>query len=136
MADTITTECKVCEQVTDLIPALDGGVCDECRVKERRMKIYRLSQTLNNDYDTYDSCIVCAENEDEARKIHPSEYVTHYKNGKWYGTYTEGGEYETEDGSYPSWVQCSQIDEVIVEYIGEADKTIKKGVILSSFNAG
>lgn len=100
------------------------------------MKIFKLSQTLNNDYDTYDSCIVCAENEDEARKIHPSKYVTHYKDGRWYGTHTNGGEYETENGPYSSWVQFTQIDKVIVEYIGEADKTIQKGVILSSFNAG
>ncbi len=32
------------------------------------MKLYKISQNINNNYDTYDSAIVCAENEDEARK--------------------------------------------------------------------
>ena len=33
------------------------------------MKIYLLEQDLNNGYDTYDSVVVIAENENEARKI-------------------------------------------------------------------
>ena len=39
------------------------------------MKFYKLSQNFNTSYHTYDSCIVCAENEEEARKIHPCEYA-------------------------------------------------------------
>ena len=35
------------------------------------MNIYKLSQTINNDYDTFDSCIVIAKNEEEAVKVHP-----------------------------------------------------------------
>ncbi len=33
------------------------------------MKIYRISQNITYGYDTYDSAVVCAENEDEAKKI-------------------------------------------------------------------
>lgn len=40
------------------------------------MEIYLLEQDWNNDYDTYDSVVVIAENEAEARLIHPSEFVT------------------------------------------------------------
>ena len=36
------------------------------------MKIYRISQIINSAYDTYDSAIVVAHNEDEARNMHPS----------------------------------------------------------------
>ena len=35
------------------------------------MKIWKLSQNQNGGYDTYDSIIVCAETEDEARNINP-----------------------------------------------------------------
>jgi hypothetical protein len=36
------------------------------------MNLYKISQTSNCDYDTYNSAIVCAENEAAARVIHPS----------------------------------------------------------------
>ena len=36
------------------------------------MNIYKLSQTINDDYETFDSCVVIAENEEEAIKIHPN----------------------------------------------------------------
>ena len=38
------------------------------------MNLYKISQSANNDYDTYDSAIVAAENEEEARKINPCKY--------------------------------------------------------------
>ena len=36
------------------------------------MKLYLLKQNDNNNYDTYDSCLVCAENEADARTIDPN----------------------------------------------------------------
>ena len=101
--------------------------------KEKSMKIYLLSQDIVNDYDTYDSAIVIAENEDEARKIHPNRLVTHITNGQWMGTYSGGGEYENEPFD---WVRCSDIDKLSVKYIGEADASQQKGLVLASFNAG
>lgn len=103
---------------------------------EKVLKLYKLSQNINNNYDTYDSVIVCAASEEDARKVHPSEYVTHSRDGKWYGTYG-GHEYETEtETEYQDWVPFSQIGKIKVEYLGEAAKNIQKGVIVSSFNAG
>ena len=99
------------------------------------MNLYKLSQEINNGYDTYDSCVVCANSEKEARLIHPSEYVTHCDNDNWFGTYDRGGEYITGNG-YGAWVQRTEIDKIMVEYIGEAKEGMKKGVVLSSFNAG
>ena len=97
------------------------------------MNIYLLEQNVNNGYDTYDSCVVVAENEEAARNIHPSEFVTHVSEGKWMGTYTNGGEY-VQDGY--DWVQYSEIDRVNVTLIGTAIEGKEPGVICASFNAG
>ena len=97
------------------------------------MKIYLLSQDVVNGYDTYDSAIVIAENEDEARKIHPNKLVTHITNEQWMGTYSGGEEYKNE---LYEWVECSDIDKISVKYIGEASKEQQKGLVLASFNAG
>jgi len=87
------------------------------------MKLYRIWQDVNNNYDTYDSAVVCAENEEEARKIHPD------------GTYDypEDEDLEIMDEEYGSWVKKKYVK---VEYIGEAREGLKKGVIVASFNAG
>jgi hypothetical protein len=37
----------------------------------KQMNLYLLSQNVNTGYDTYDSCVVCAKNEDEARTLGP-----------------------------------------------------------------
>lgn len=81
------------------------------------MRLYKLSQNVNNGYDTYDSCIVAAENEDEAAEIHPDGFLNNtLENDEWY-----------------TWCR---IEDVKVEYIGEAKEGIERGVILASFNAG
>ncbi len=99
------------------------------------MNLYKISQDINDGYDTYSDAVVCAENEDDARLIHPSEFVTHFKNSKWYGTHTDGTEYETENWAH-SWVLFNELDKVKVEYIGIAQEDLKRGVICSSFHAG
>ena len=101
------------------------------------MYLYKLSQNINCDYDTFDSCIVCAENPKEARLIHPGEFVTHCDSEHWYGNYAVGNkeEYITEDG-HGTWVPRTRVNEIEVELIGTAKESMKKGVVLSSFNAG
>jgi hypothetical protein len=99
------------------------------------MKLYLITQGLVDGYDTYDSAVVVAESEYEAKRIHPSGFATHIKDGKWMGTYSSGNnagsEYEfTHDG----WVNYSDVEAVSAEYLGETEK--EKGVILASFNAG
>ena len=102
------------------------------------MKLYLISQDINDDWDTYDSAVVVAENEVDARSIHPSEYVTHIKNGKWMGTYhhnamkNPGGEYENDNQG--CWLPLSKVGSVKVKYLGETN--LSRGVILASFNAG
>lgn len=100
------------------------------------MNLYLLSQNVVDGYDTYDSCVVCAEDEKEARLIHPSSFVTHYDDKNWFGTYTKGGEYITEGDYCRTWVAREDVDQIEVTFLGVASEATKKGVILASFNAG
>ena len=93
------------------------------------MKIYKISQTVDNGYDTYDGAIVAAETEEEARRISPDN---------WYVVNENDMFVRKSSLLYPkeyisSWCK---VEDVKVEYIGEAKEGIEKGVILSSFNAG
>ena len=87
------------------------------------MHLYKISQSVNNNYDTYDSAIVAAASEDDARSIHPD--------GDFHPQPT--GVDVTEESDTYEW--CIQ-KYVNVEYIGEARSNIERGVILSSFIAG
>jgi len=81
------------------------------------MFLYRISQFVNNDYGTYDSAVVCAENEDEARMIHPNGCE----------------DWDGEDEDFSSWRAAK---DVRVEIIGTAANNLPKGVIVASHNAG
>jgi hypothetical protein len=82
------------------------------RMKEKwEMNIYKISQVVNNDYETYDSAIVVANNPEEAAKILPDGCVSPYKERYWV-----------------------KPEFVIVEYIGIYDGKLPSGtVILASF---
>jgi len=97
-------------------------------IKMAIMKIYRIWQEVNNTYDTYDSVIVCAENEEEAKRISPSEFREWNNKDQW--VYNYGDKKPTRNGT---WCELEYIQ---VELIGNAKKGTKKGVILASFNAG
>lgn len=77
------------------------------------MNLYLLTQTQNNNWDTYDSCIVAADSVAEARLIHPGGWV--WPNGDF-------------------WVRHPK--DVTVKLIGVAAPNIEMGVICASFNAG
>lgn len=80
------------------------------------MNLYLIWQEENNDYDTYDSAIVCAKNGDEAVKIHPSGYQKNWK-------------------EFNEW--ASAPEKVYWKLIGTAASDIDEGiVVLASFNAG
>ena len=81
------------------------------------MKLWLLSQKDNRGYDTFDSCIVAAENEEEVKKIHP-------------------GCLEEYPGWHPYKDWANSPESVQVKLIGEAISEIERGVILASFNAG
>lgn len=85
------------------------------------MNLYKLTQAINTDYDTYDSCVVASENAEDAVMIRPDRRIGKddwelcvYGNGAW--------------ANYPTEVNC--------KLIGQAVEGTVRGVILSSFNAG
>jgi hypothetical protein len=97
------------------------------------MNLYKISQEENSDNAFYDSAIICAEDEKEARTICPNGRV--FRDGRWWEQNDNGIETEEISNGY---LDCShvwtEIENVKVEYIGKADDNIKRGVILSSFN--
>lgn len=74
--------------------------------------LYLLSQSTNTSYDTFDSCVVVAESEEDAKNWHPN------------------GNFNHEDDA---WVSRENIQ---VTLLGVADFSLLPGVVLSSFNAG
>ena len=80
------------------------------------MKVYLLSQNENDNYDTYNAMVVCAEDEEQARHITPDDLD--------FNTYT----------TRTHW--CSSPDKVTVTHIGEASSYYKEPtIVLASFNA-
>jgi hypothetical protein len=80
------------------------------------MNLYLISQEENNEYDTYDSAVVCAESEEEARNINPSIFG-----------------WPTSVIACTAW--CTDPAQVTVKYLGEAHTDIERGsIICSSFN--
>ena len=96
------------------------------------MNIYKVSQSINNDYDTYDSFICYASTEEEARKMYPSNYEP----TKW--------DEDTKKHIPCSWLDpeftynewANKLDQVKVKYIGTTIENKQSAVILASFNAG
>jgi hypothetical protein len=82
------------------------------------MKIYRISQNQNNGYDTYDSSVVIAPDEETARNMNPST----------------GAQLDWSKMQYSGW--CYKPDQVYVELIGTAVKGMRCDVIVASFNSG
>ena len=101
------------------------------------MKIYLISQSHNHDYETFDSAIVIAENEDQAKHIHPGGL--RWILDCWHDWYIKD-EHSKEKiwGAEIDHTWCDPKD-VAVKLLGDlydmSDYT-SGDVILSSFNAG
>lgn len=82
------------------------------------MNIYLIERPDSVDYDEYDSAVVYAFSEEEARKIHPS-----------------GNLNSIELDIYDGWIPS---EEVKVTLLGVASEpiTLKSSVICASFNEG
>lgn len=87
------------------------------------MNIYHISQTENNDYDTYSDAVVIAPNAETARRINPSGYGDVFMTA------------EDWENPWSSW--ASSIDNVKATLIGVADENEKQPrVVCASFHAG
>lgn len=79
------------------------------------LKIYKLTQNANSGYDTYDGCVVIAENEELARSMNPDPF--------------ESNRYS----KFKTWCQPKDVD---VEFLGYAKENENPRIVCSSFNAG
>ena len=82
------------------------------------MKLYLISQDQNDDYDTYNSAVVAAPDEQTAKNINP------------------GGGSVFINWKSKNYGWCRGVEHVHVEYIGEAAPDVELGVVLASFKAG
>ena len=92
------------------------------------MNIYKLSQTTNYGYNTFESCVVIAENKKEAVKVHPNGY----QNWDTRGQKSEDNcVYENFD--IDDW---AEIQHIKVELIGIADESLDTEikVVCTSYN--
>jgi len=92
------------------------------------MNIYLLTRPHKSNWDEYESCVVVAKTEEEARQTHP--------NGTFY-------EHVGEPCENNKWLKISwsntwiHINAVKVELIGKANRHhLTRQVICSDFNAG
>ena len=88
------------------------------------MNIYRISQSVNQDYDTWDSAVVIAENEEQAKYMHPQ---------KWAWDIYDDKTWDGQDEEYSGW--CP-VEDVRVQLIGTALPGAKQEMVVASFNAG
>jgi len=93
------------------------------------LNLYLLMQDDNNDYDTFDSMIVVAENEEQARMIHPDGYDWSPDKNTWVN-------HRGEECIFKTW--AFSIESISVEHVGICSiEGAKPGdIVIKSFNAG
>lgn len=82
------------------------------------MNLYHISQDEVDGWDTYDSAVVCAADEDAARNMHPHDGSP------------------LKDTKYASDTWCASPEFVTVKFLGAAAPGVGEGVVCASFNAG
>ena len=99
------------------------------------MKLWLISQSINNGYDTYDSAVVAAETEILAKETYPAinDFTYTYHDNSWWWIW-KGHISDERQENGGGW--ATNADQVDAEYIGDAVKGTEAGVICASFNAG
>lgn len=83
------------------------------------MNLYLIERDDTVNYEEYDSAIVAAESEDDAKTIHPNKENPH----------PVGERRRPFDGWPDTWVSISHVK---ATYIGEAKPEMPRGVVLAS----
>lgn len=115
---------------------------DSPEVSNPTLRLWQIWQDVNTGYGTYDSAVVAAATEDDARRIHPSEYASSgwgELNGLacWRGQYDAPNRPEIHGKLYEYGGNCwAGPEHVKVKLIGDAAPGIKPGRMCGSFNAG
>lgn len=91
------------------------------------MNIYKIYQTVNTGYDVYVLAIVIAEDEKQAKMMHPSD-------GRFYCLEVENRLYYDYQKFHSEWAYP---DDVLVEYLGTASSDfIVPSVVCSDYIRG
>ena len=105
----------------------------------KQLKIFKISQNVNTEYDTFSDAIVIAESEEDAKRIHP--YLKSFKDifydeekKQFWSKYSGKEETYLFENTYGTWT--NDLTKIKVELIGIADNKLKKGVVCASFHAG
>ena len=104
--------------------------------KENTLNLYLISQTVNNDYDTFDSAVVAARDEEDARSIHP---VSSWLGMGYLPTVTptaREAKEEKETKGYNNDDTWTTRENVEVRFLGIGSTDVKRGVVCASYNAG
>lgn len=102
------------------------------------MMIWKISQDVNNGYDTFSEAVVIAADEEAARRTHPDgdhqwrEGVHEDEEGRSDWAMWRSVRFSTCPGD-TSWAPPSSVK---VELIGVATGDAKPGVVCASFHAG
>ena len=102
----------------------------------KKLKIYSIEQNVNDGWDTYSDAVVIAENDKEAKRIHPANDSVFYDEKKkqfWNFYHNSKKTYLYED-NYAGWT--NDLTKIKVEYLGDAKEGSKKGIVCASFYAG
>ena len=99
-----------------------------------KLFLWKLSQDVNNGYDTYSDAVVVSSSSDTAKLIHPSvdsvtgEIMFHYVDGAW--RWVHGSSEEGDD----CWADPKHIETVCVGQA--ADGLVEGNVVCRSYRAG
>ena len=98
--------------------------------------LWKLSQDVNSDYDTYDSAVVVAPDRMSASMVHPARFSD---NGEPVYYFDKVGNCWREylDASVPERHSWCRPNDVTVVCVGKAADSLSAGdVVCSSYNAG
>lgn len=100
----------------------------ESDIPKPALSLYLLTQRGIISDDTYDSCLVCAESEDAAKRIHPdTDYI--WRDGEGWIWKDRG--YKHDGAEWPN-----RLENIRCKLIGTAQEGIEKGVVIASYNVG
>jgi hypothetical protein len=102
------------------------------------MNLYKISQSINNGYDTFSSAVVAATTLERAKSIHPRGRVWNSapkdKPLNLDGDFMMGWEFGSRDRFDSEW--ADHPGDVDVVLIGTATAGTIEGVIVASYHAG
>jgi hypothetical protein len=99
-------------------------------------KLWLVSRTDRIGYDAYDSCVVAADTEEEARYTYPINHVKYQEVAGWLRlVYDYGPDHHLTGNFANRGGEWGDPKTLVIEYLGTTDRDIK-GVVLASFNAG